>query len=178
MGELYFRFNSAVKPFAFPGSTTSEQFLTVVQYPLDLYNLDGALPQSERYGTAYCLRKGAHKPIAHDLSNSVCIDQLPHEEVAKIFKRVTHFYCYDTLTAYYHLAAVCGCKVVLIPDDGVAKENWLTSEARVGIAYGIDEIDATSIAPAGALLYLQSTQAAASKKVQDCLLQVDQFFKN
>lgn len=178
MGELYFRFNSAVKPFVFPGSTTSEQFLTVVQYPLDLYNLDGALPESERRSTAYCLRKGGHKPIAHDLSNSVCIDQLPHEEVAKIFKRVTHFYCYDTLTAYYHLAAVCGCKVVIIPDEGVTKENWLTPEARAGITYGIDEIDVISIAPAEALNYLKSTQAAANQQAQDCLLEVDQFFKN
>jgi hypothetical protein len=149
-----------------------------VQYPLDLYNLDGALPDAERLGTAYCLRKGAHKPITHDLTNSVCIDQLPHEEVARIFKRVTHFYCYDTLTAYYHLAAACGCKVVIIPDEGVAKENWLTPKARAGIAYGIDEIDAISIAPAEALNYLQFTQAAAKQQVQDCLLEADQFFKN
>ena len=66
-GELYFRFNEAVKPFAFPGSTTSDLFLTVVQYPLDLYNLDGALPESERQGSAYCLRKGAHKGSGQSL---------------------------------------------------------------------------------------------------------------
>jgi hypothetical protein len=175
MGELYFRFNSAIKPFSFPGSNTSEQYLTVVQYPLDLYNLDGALPESERRGTAYCLRKGAYKPITHDLSNSVCIDQLPHEEVAKIFKRVTHFYCYDTLTAYYHLAAVCDCKVVIIPDEGVAKENWLTPEARLGIAYGLADKEISPM-PKETALFLKNEEAKAAVQVENCLVQIDAFF--
>jgi hypothetical protein len=175
MGELYFRFNSAVKPFAFPGSTTSEQFLTVVQYPLDLYNLDGALPDAERLGTAYCLRKGAHKPITHALTNSVCIDQLPHEEVARIFKRVTHFYCYDTLTAYYHLAAVCGCKVVIIPDEGVAKENWLTPNARVGIAYGMTDTEISPL-PNETALFLKGEEAKAAVQMEECLVQMNDFF--
>ena len=175
-GELYFRFNGAVKPFTFPGSTTSEQFLEVVHYPLDLYNLTGALPESKRQGTAYCLRKGAHKPIVHDLTHSICIDKLPHEEVAQIFKRVTNFYCYDTLTAYYHLAAICGCKVVLIPDEGVAKEQWLTPPARLGIAYGIDEMNSIVGAPEDALQHLQTIEANSAQQVERCLVQVNQFF--
>ena len=176
-GELYFRFNSAIKPFIFPGSTTSEQFLEVVHYPLDLYNLVDSLPENQREGTAYCMRKGANKPIQHDLYNSVCIDNLPHEEVAKIFKRVTHFYCYDTLTAYYHLAAVCGCKVVLIPDAGVEKENWLTSNARLGIAYGIAEINSIVGGPEDARNYLLNVQSTSNIKVQNCLDEIKIHFK-
>ena len=176
-GELYFRFNSAVKPFAFPGSKTSELFLTVVQYPLDLYNLEGALPEGERHGSAYCLRKGAHKPLVHDLIDSICIDQMPHEEVAKIFKRVTHFYCYDTLTAYYHLAAACGCKVVIIPDEGVCKEAWLSPSARLGIAYGLEEMNHIVGGPDDVLRHLQSEEAKASQCAQHCLDEIDQFFK-
>jgi len=174
-GELYFRFNSAVKPFTFPGSTTSEHFLEVVHYPLDLYNLTGALPENERQGTAYCLRKGAHKPIVHGLSNSICIDKLPHEEVAQIFKRITHFYCYDTLTAYYHLAAICGCKVVLIPDEDVAKEQWLTPPARLGIAYGEGEMNSIIGTPADALRHLQTIEDNSAKQVQHSLVQMHQF---
>ena len=177
-GELYFRFNEAVKPFAFPGSTTSDLFLTVVQYPLDLYNLDGALPESERQGSAYCLRKGAHKPIVHDLTDSICIDQLPHEEVAKVFKHVKHFYCYDTLTAYYHLAAACGCKVVIIPDEGVTKEQWLTPEARLGMAYGLPEINLITGGPEDALRYLKTTEALSANKIQECLLEIHRFFNS
>lgn len=175
-GELYFRFNGAVKPFAFPGSTTSDLFLSVVQYPLDLYNLDEALPEIERQGSAYCLRKGAHKPIVHDLTGSVCIDPLPHEEAAKLFKRVKYFYCYDTLTAYYHLAAACGCQVIIIPDEGISKEQWLTPEARVGIAYGLAEMNLITSSPEDATQYLKTTEQAAIKQVQECLLEINRFF--
>lgn len=176
-GELYFRFNSAIKPFTFPGSITSEQFLEITHYPLDLYNLSNSLPESQREGTAYCRRKGAHKPIQHNLNNSICIDKLPHEEVAKVFKRVTHFYCYDTLTAYYHLAAICGCKVVLIPDEGVAKENWLTSTARLGIAYGIAEINSIEGGPEDALRHLQKIEVQSTIQSKKCLAQMNQFFE-
>lgn len=175
-GELYFRFNEAVRPFVFPGSTTSDLFLTVVQYPLDLYNFDGAIPESERQGSAYCLRKGAHKPIVHELADSICIDSLPHEEVAKLFKRVKHFYCYDTLTAYYHLAAACGCKVVIIPDEGMIKEQWLTPEARLGIGYGLEE---AHIAPQASETrsFLINQEAKAAAQIEKCLARINQFFK-
>ena len=100
------------------------------------------------------------------------------KEVAKVFKHVKHFYCYDTLTAYYHLAAACGCKVVIIPDEGVTKEQWLTPEARLGMAYGLPEINLITGGPEDALRYLKTTEALSANKIQECLLEIHRFFNS
>ena len=140
-GELYFRFREH-RPanFAQKGSMLAPRNLTVNDYPLHLYNQSGAV--AERSGTAYCLRKGKHKPICHDLSNSILIDGKGHEEVARIFKSVTQFICYDTNTAYLKFAALCGCDVIVIPDPGVTEEQWKPNPIRrYGVAYGFDRIE-------------------------------------
>ncbi|MFY8273985.1 WavQ [Pseudoalteromonas sp. SSDWG2] len=139
-GEILFKFNSAVRDFNYPGSITSTQELKVIHYPLEHYNLDDV--KEERQGTAYCLRKGKHKAIVHDLKDSVLIDDLPHEEVAKVFKSVKTFISYDTYTAYSLFAVLCGCESVVIPDEGVTEEEWYPNpEDRNGIAYGMENIE-------------------------------------
>ena len=137
--EIYFKFNDAVSNFEFPGSLTSDVPLKVIHYPLDLYNEDGVA--ARRSGTAYCLRKGKGKEIVHDLHDSILIDDLSHAEVAKIFKRVKRFVSYDTLTAYSIFAVLCGCESVVVPDEGVSKEQWYPDpKDRYGISYGFDEL--------------------------------------
>jgi hypothetical protein len=137
--EIYFKFNSAIENFSFPGSNTSKNELKVIHYPLEHYNLHNI--SDERKGSAYCLRKGKGKTIAHDLSDSVLIDGMSHAEVSKIFKKVKTFISYDTYTAYSIFAVLCGCESVVIPDMGVTVEEWYPKASdRYGIAYGFENI--------------------------------------
>ncbi len=142
-GELYFDFNSFAGDFCFPGSKVSENRLFITHMPIEIYNLKDVLSPEDREGTAYCLRKGKDKPIRHDLENSVLIDNKSHHEIAEIFKRVKTFISYDSHTAYSVFAALCGADVIVVPDEGVSKEQWYPEESqRYGLAYGFssDEI--------------------------------------
>ena len=174
--ELYFRFSVETPYFSHPGSTTSEQFLTVVHFPTEIYNMGGA--SQERQGTAYCMRKGAGKEIVHDLRDSICIDGKSHEEIAEIFKRVKTFYCYDTRTAYYYFASLCGCETIVIPDEGISEEEWLPQPvSRVGIRYGIDSPkNYSKSTPEDVRNFLGQEENYASIRVKNCLEEIDVYF--
>jgi hypothetical protein len=174
--ELYFRFSVETPYFSHPGSTTSDQFLTVVHFPTEIYNMDGA--SQDRQGTAYCIRKGAGKEIVHDVSDSICIDGKSHEEIAEIFKRVKTFYCYDTRTAYYYFASLCGCETIVIPDEGVSEEEWLPQPvSRVGIRYGIDSPKNWSQStPKEVLNFLKAEEDLSILRVKNTLEEIDMIF--
>lgn len=137
--EIYFKFNSAIWDFQLPYSKTSDNELKVIHYPLETYYL----PESSsnvRSGTAYCLRKGRHKKIVHDLNNSILIDGKTNAEIAEIFRKVEAFISYDTYTAYSIFAVLCGAKSIVVPDDGVSIEQWYPNPSdRNGIAYGMSD---------------------------------------
>lgn len=138
--EFHVRFNEAIRSFQFPNSVQASSLLPVIHYPLELYNEENASPY--RQGTAYCIRKGKGKPIQHDLSDSVLIDNLSHKDVAKIFKRVKAFISYDSYTAYSRFASISGCDSVVIPDEGVDESNWYPNPAdRYGVAYGFENVE-------------------------------------
>jgi len=101
---------------------------------------DNALP--ERSGSCYLLRKGAHKPMVHDLENSRQIDGLSHEEIAAIFNQCEYFYSYDEATMYSQYAALCGCVSIVIPELYQSRTDWARQRpiSRYGIAYGLDDI--------------------------------------
>lgn len=134
--EFHIRFHPIFDEFHLPYCRLSENFLTVMDYDFDVYNDDGA--PKERVGSAYLIKKGAGKPIEHDLTDSILIDDLEQEEIAEVFRSVKTFYSYDTKTAYSNLAVVCGCDSVVIPDPGVPRPP----EMPAGVAYGIEEIEA------------------------------------
>lgn len=138
--ELYYDFNDFAKGFSFPGSKLSGNKLYVTHFPLEYYNLDNAFDSSMRSGTAYCLRKGDHKSIVHDLYESILIDGKSHEAVSRIFKKIDTFISYDTHTAYSKFAVLCGAKSIVVPDDNVSVNGWYKNVTdRYGIAYGFDE---------------------------------------
>jgi hypothetical protein len=140
--ELYFKFNQAISDFHHPGSTLSSVELKIIRYPLEHYNMENSTPENLRKGTAYCMRKGQHKIIQHDLNNSTLVDDLSHEEISKIFKSVKTFISYDSLTAYSIFAVLCGCDSIVIPDNGVSESNWYPNPVdRYGIAYGFENLE-------------------------------------
>ena len=140
--ELYFDHHAFAPHFCFPGSRKSKNILHITHFPFEIYNLNGALVDDKRFGTAYCLRKGKTKNIVHDLQDSILIDNLEHEEIASVFKRVKTFISYDVHTAYTRFAAMCGANVVVIPNKGVTKKEWLPYEwQRLGAAYGFEDLE-------------------------------------
>ena len=127
----------------------------------------------ERRGTAYCMRKGRNKKIVHDTSDSVLIDDKSHFEVASIFKSVHTFYSYDTYTAYSLFAVMCGCRSVVIPDEGVSIESWYPNPSdRLGIAYGLDSLESASESAASAIARvneeIQSSDHNVKKFMEFC----------
>jgi hypothetical protein len=139
-GELQFKFHSYIDFEPFPLTKQSSQELLVFDFPSNYYNMDGV--STERSGTAYCLRKGRHREIQHDLKNAIVIDGLPHKKVAEIFKRVERFVSYDSYTAYSRFAAICGCDSIVVPTEGTSIEQWRSDpNERYGIAYGFENIE-------------------------------------
>lgn len=104
------------------------------------YKTDGT---EKRSGSCYMMRKGKGREILHDLSDSVQIDGLGHQETADIFRKSQYFYSYDELTLYSQYAALCGCISVVIPDKFATREQWVDKHpiAKYGIAYGLDDLE-------------------------------------
>jgi len=175
-GELYFRFGSVTNLFDPPeGSKVSDSNLTVLHFPLELYNSEGW--SENRSGSAYCIRKGKGKPIVHDLSESILIDDLPHEEVAKIFKKVKQFISYDTKTAYSYFAAICGCESIVIPDNGISEEAWIPDvNSRVGLAYGFENIEKARTTAHLTETFLKSEENSSNGRVKCFIDEVKLFF--
>lgn len=104
------------------------------------YRADGT---EQRSGSCYMMRKGKGREIVHDLSDSVQVDGLSHQETAAIFKKSKYFYSYDELTLYSQYAALCGCISVVIPDKFDTRAEWVENHpiSKYGIAYGLDDIE-------------------------------------
>jgi hypothetical protein len=135
VGELYFKFNSAIKDFELHRSKLSKNELKVIHYPLDIYHENDT--PSERTGTCYLVRKGKDKTWVHD-SQAICIDGMSHEDIAKVFSRTKRFISYDDYTAYSLFAILSGCESIVIPSDNIDVNDWYPNEMdRYGISYGL-----------------------------------------
>ncbi len=136
--ELHIRYSDWVQPVESPILNVAASRLVVYARP-QCYTM--GLQESERTGTAYCLRKGKGREIVHSLDGSILIDGLPHQQVAEILKRVKTFISYDLYTSYSEFAAICGCDSVVVPDTNLSEEQWHSNESeRWGIAYGFDKL--------------------------------------
>jgi len=104
------------------------------------YTSEGA---GHRSGSCYIMRKGKGRKIIHDLTDSVLIDGMSHQETANMFRTKEIFYSYDEMTLYSQYAALCGCISVVIPDKYENRQQWVEKQpvAKFGIAYGLDDIE-------------------------------------
>lgn len=135
-GELYFRYASNIKPFEYCYSKMSSDELRVVYYPLDKYN-DENLPIKS--GTCHLIRKGGFKEKVHP-TDSIQIDGMTHNEIARIFRQSERFISYDDYTAYSTFAALCGCESIVVPAENTTKSDWYPREEQhYGVAYGFSD---------------------------------------
>ncbi len=173
--ELYFKYRSGIDISYSSGSVVSNNVLKVVHCPLEVYNLNGV--SLDRKGTAYCLRKGKHKPIQHDLNGSILIDGKSNTEIASIFKRVKTFVSYDTYTAYSRFAVLCGCESIVIPDQGVTKEQWRPNPAeRYGLAYGFSDVGAARETAHLVKENILSEERQSIENVKNAVIEINEYF--
>jgi hypothetical protein len=61
--------------------------------------------------------------------------------LAEVFNSREYFICYSHRSFIAALAALCGCKVIVIPYDDTPKEYWKENfpTFKYGISYGIDD---------------------------------------
>ena len=123
--------------------------LLILYYLSDIYKQTNF---GKREGICYLVKKGFEKEHVHEpkrnflenifykKTNSILIDPLSHEEKAAAFNQCEIFISYDPITLYLQYAGLCGAIPVVIPDEGVAWEEWQPHiNGRYGIAYGLNQ---------------------------------------
>lgn len=142
-GEIYYRYaDHCSRDFEFPGSEMADICLRIQYTPVDSYREQSGHPQSERTGTAYCMKKGKGRAIVHDTADSILIDGKSHRDISRIFKLVKRFISYDPHTCLSTLAAISGCESIVVPPDNMTKEQWMpNTEDRYGVAYGFGDLE-------------------------------------
>ena len=176
-GELYFKFNSAIDDFHYPGSKLSANELKVIYYPIDIY-YDRKAKRDIEY--CYLVRKGKDKPVVHN-NDAVPIDGLSHSETADIFARSKNFICYDDYTAYSIFAVLAGCASFVVPGDGRTISDWYPKEEdRFGIAYGFSEEQRLWAENTKAKVYehVVKEHERSLKNVQICIEEISEFFSS
>jgi hypothetical protein len=130
-----------------------------------------------RRGSCYILRKGKGRRLVHDLRDSVCVDKLSHEALARVFNRVETCVSYDAYTMYSHFAALCGCISVVVPEPGVTKEAWYPDpKDRYGLAYGFDDIPQALQTLPLLLPHLKAQESSANASVKDFIAKCERYF--
>ena len=131
----------------------------------------------ERHGTCYIMRKGRGRRIVHDLQDSVLVDDLSHTELAAVFNRVKMCVSYDPYTMYSSFAAMCGCLSVVVPEEGVLKEDWYPDpEDRYGMAYGFDELAHAEQTRHLVLPRLKAQERSANESVRSFVAKCARYF--
>jgi hypothetical protein len=111
----------------------------------------------ERNGVCYTIRKAhnAHKNgfhIVHPPDSFEITRDHTQLQCIEFFNNYKWFMCYDSLTFYIVIAALCGCIPVVYKVNGLDKEDWIQTTAAAeyckckgiynlyGIAYGREDM--------------------------------------
>ncbi len=97
-----------------------------------------------RQGHVHMTRKSFGKPLKSHFKDSQNIDSkaCDFNELKNIFNEASTFISYDTVTYYSLIAAMCGCISIVIPDQGISKNEWQQKAPTLnfGVAYGKDDV--------------------------------------
>lgn len=109
--------------------------LTIGYFDNQLYRRYNYGPRS---GKCYILRKGkVRKDLPDHFDGPVFDDDMTQEELVKMFNEHEYCYSYDTQSFYTAIAAICGCKSVVVMEPGKTEKDYLgKGEVHYGRAYG------------------------------------------
>lgn len=134
-GELYFFYQPFFNDPAINPDATNLLRLRWIRS--DVYKMTNF---GERTGSCYLIKKGHNRTDINIPKNSIDIEKRSPQQVSGIFNQKKYFFCYDLYTMYCVYAAMSGCIPVVMPQEGLSKEQWRPNEPdRYGIAYGIDD---------------------------------------
>lgn len=99
----------------------------------------------KRNGVCYLVKKGSllKKELIYHPEESFCIDKYNNDEhLLNIFNENEIFISYDSASYHSIQAALCGCISVVIPDENISKEEWMSKQQifKYGVAYGLDDV--------------------------------------
>ena len=135
-----------------------------------------------RSGECFLVKKGRHKSLDKHKPDSLNIDPpLDDEYLIDVFNKKEYFVSYDSMTFHVQQAALCGCVPIIVPDEGVSREEYMEKSAinKFGIAYGFDDIERARETMPQIKNYLLSLEEESVRLVKsyigDCY---SHFFKN
>lgn len=170
--ELYFYYQKSFNDEKL--NPNSENLLQTLFIRDEIYHQTNFGPRS---GTCYILRKGRGRKLVHDKEKSVLIDGLSHTETAKLFNSVEMCISYDLYTLYSQYAALCGCISVVVPEEGLTKEDWIPDEKkRYGVAYGFNDIDHAIETRKYILPMLKEEEKMANLTVRNFIKKCERYF--
>ena len=108
-------------------------------YPFKNYNLT-------RKGMCHLIRKGNEKSQNWHTSDSISIDNyfignINYSNLEQIFNKKEKFISYDDCSYISVIAALCGCLSIVVPKNGIKKEDFHVNHFKYGISYGLDDLD-------------------------------------
>jgi hypothetical protein len=111
--------------------------LWVIYYLSDIYKQTNF---GKRKGKCYLIKKGNNKINPRQLRGQLIVDGLTHIQRASVFNECEYCISYDSASMLSLHAALCGCCLVVIPDEGVDQDSCQPeTRYRTGIAYGFSE---------------------------------------
>jgi hypothetical protein len=170
--DLFFYYDKAFDDSRF--NVYPDNHLYIVTQRSDVYKVTNL---SKREGTCYLLRKGSKRKIVHELNGSILVDGLSHEDTAQVFNEAEYCISYDTYTMYNVYAAMCGCIPIVIPEEGITKEQWQpVEEGRYGMAYGFDDIEYAKQTRPLLLNYLEKQECESNESVKSFVEKCKKYF--
>lgn len=155
--------------------------MSVIEVDLELFKDRG----EKRDGTCYFIKghldEEAERAVHKE--QDYCIDSvfynIPNDKkmefLADLFNKKEYFITYTPMTFTSVLAAMCGCKSIIIPKSKYNREKWMNGIwcSKYGIAYGMDDLP-RAVATMDQVVpnikhYLEVTQPTQLKQfIQDC----------
>jgi hypothetical protein len=120
-------------------------YMPMLTIDFDLFK-NNNLPRS---GRCYLIKGNEYienQPKFHTNSDTNLDDYFQYGKdkfkyLVEMFNKHEVFFCYNTQTFICNLAALCGCKVVIIPHHKTSREKIMKfPQNKYGIAYGFDDI--------------------------------------
>ena len=96
-----------------------------------------------REGQCFIVKKGRNKVLDKHEESALNIDKYVSDEyLIDVFNKKEYFVSYDSICFHLQQAALCGCIPIVIPDEGVSKEEFVEKSPinRHGVAYGFEDI--------------------------------------
>jgi hypothetical protein len=135
---------------------------------LDIF-FDAKKPKSD---TCTLIKKGRHKNIykAPNIIDAYMGSSNLDQVLFNIFNKYETFINYDSASYHSIQAALCGCTSIVIPDEGLSKEEWIRRQPimKYGIAYGEQDIDWAIKTKHLVREHVQSYYAETLKTVEQC----------